>query len=147
MVFLDDILKRKLSVNNKVFKQRISNNPKNMATNGSSGVSSELLFHIKRTTRITDFAGDKSGATTSTDILGTFTELAAAKLAARSALASEGYVKGDFESFEENDGSGSWTHGDGVLAYAKAPAGQITSVPGSRDAPYYETKYRYFKTT
>ena len=51
-----------------------------------------------------------------------------AKLAARSALASEGYVKDDFESYEENDGKSTWTHGDGVLTFAKAPAGQIFEV-------------------
>jgi len=97
-----------------------------MATEGSNGATSDLLFHVKRT--VTDFAKDKSGATTSIDILGTFTDLAAAKLAARSALASEGYVKDDFETFEQNDGTGTWTHGDGVLAFAKAPAGQTFEV-------------------
>lgn len=97
-----------------------------MATNGSNGTSSELLFHVKLT--ITDLAKDKSGATTSTDILGTFTELSVAKSAARSALASEGYVKDDFESFEENDGEGEWAYGDGVLVFSKAPAGQTFEV-------------------
>jgi hypothetical protein len=97
-----------------------------MATNGSNGATSDLLFHVKRT--VTDFAKDKSGATKSTDILGTFTDLAAAKLAARSALASEGYVKDDFETFEQNDGTGTWTYGDGVLVFAKAPAGQTFEV-------------------
>lgn len=97
-----------------------------MAANGTNGASSELLFQVKRT--ITDFAEDKSGATKTTDILGTFTRLAVAKLAARSALASEGYVKDDFESYEENDGKSTWTHGDGVLTFAKAPAGQIFEV-------------------
>lgn len=69
-----------------------------MATNGT-GEASEFLYHVKRT--IIDFAEDKSGATQITDILGTFTELTAAKSAARSGLASEGYVKDDFETYEE----------------------------------------------
>lgn len=97
-----------------------------MAAEGTSEASSELLFHVKRT--ITDFAKDKSGATKITDILGTFTELAAAKLAARSALASEGYVKDDFETYEENDGKSTWAYGDGVLVFAKTPAGQTVEV-------------------
>ena len=97
-----------------------------MATNGTTGPASEFLYHVKRT--ITDFKNDKSGATQATDVLGTFTELAAAKSAARSALASEGYTKDDFEVYEENDGDSTWTHGDGILALAKAPAGQVFEV-------------------
>ena len=97
-----------------------------MAANGADHASGDLLFHVKRT--ITDFAEDKSGATQITDILGTFTELTAAKSAARSALTSEGYVKDDFDSYEANDGTSTWTHGDGVLAFAKAPAGQTFEV-------------------
>ena len=84
--------------------------------------ASELLYHVKRT--IVDFAHDKSGATQTTDILNTFTDLAAAKAAARSALASEGYVKDDFEKYEERDGTTEWKHGDGEIVFAKAPAGQ-----------------------
>lgn len=84
--------------------------------------TSEFLYHVKRS--ITEYAQDKSGATQIIDILGTFTILAAAKAAARGALASEGYVKDDFELYEENNGSEDWQFGDGVIAYAKAPAGQ-----------------------
>jgi hypothetical protein len=84
----------------------------------------DMLFHVKRT--VTDFAEDKSGATRTTDILGTFTDLTAAKNAARSALASEGYLKDDFATFETKSevDPEAWTHGDGVLIFAKAPAGQ-----------------------
>jgi hypothetical protein len=84
--------------------------------------SPELLYHVKRT--IIDFAQDKSGATQTTDIFGTFTDLAAAKAAARSALPSEGYLKGDFVEYEENDGTKDWKRGDGVIVFAKAEAGQ-----------------------
>jgi hypothetical protein len=90
----------------------------------AESVIPEMLFHVKRT--ITDFHEDKSGATRTTDVLGTFTDLTAAKNAARSALASEGYMKDDFEKFEvknETDPE-EWNHGDGVLIFAKAPAGQ-----------------------
>ena len=94
--------------------------------NGSelNGRTEEFLYHVKRT--ITDFADDKSGATRTTDILGTFTSLPAAKAAARAALASEGYIKDDFESFEVKDETNfeDWKHADGVLVFAKAPRGQ-----------------------
>lgn len=84
----------------------------------------EFLYHVKRT--ITDYHEDKSGATRITDVLGTFTDLHAAKLAARSALASEGYLKDDFDTFEQKDEANpeEWKHEDGVLVFAKAPAGQ-----------------------
>jgi hypothetical protein len=96
-----------------------------MSANGAPEESeAEFLYHVKRT--ILDFHEDKSGATQTTDVLGTFTELPVAKVAARSALASEGYLKDDFEVYEEKDSANpeAWKHGDGVLVYAKAPAGQ-----------------------
>jgi hypothetical protein len=97
-----------------------------MAANGTNDATEapEYLFHVKRT--ITDFAEDKSGATRVTDILGTFTSLAAAKNAARGALAAEGYIKDDFEVLEQKDEADSeeWKHGDGCLVFAKAPRGQ-----------------------
>ncbi|KAH6673282.1 hypothetical protein B0J14DRAFT_668145 [Halenospora varia] len=82
----------------------------------------EFLYHVKRT--ITDFHEDKSGATRTTDILNTFTNLQAAKSAAHAALVSEGFVKDDFEVYEENNGQEGWSHGDGAVVFAKAPAGQ-----------------------
>jgi len=93
-----------------------------MAANGAQ--ESEFLYHVKRT--ITEYDLDKSGATRITDVLGTFTDLTAAKLAARAGLASEGYIKDDFELLEvkEEVGSENWKHDDGVLVFAKAPAGQ-----------------------
>jgi len=83
---------------------------------------SDLLYHVKRT--ITDYLNDKSGATRTTDILGTYTDLAAAKAAARAGLASEGYIKDDFEVLEVKGETEEWKHADGVLVFAKAPAGQ-----------------------
>jgi hypothetical protein len=97
-----------------------------MAANGTNATTEapEYLFHVKRT--ITDFAEDKSGATRTTDILGTFTSLAAAKNAAHGALAAEGYIKDDFEVLEQKDETDpeEWKHGDGCLVFAKAPRGQ-----------------------
>jgi len=84
----------------------------------------EFLYHIKRT--ITDYHEDNSGATRMVDILGTFTELPAAKQAAFAALASEGYLRDDFEKYEAKNevDPEEWKHPDGVVAFAKAPAGQ-----------------------
>jgi hypothetical protein len=97
-----------------------------MAATESNGTTeaSEYLYHIKRT--ITDFAEDKSGATRVTDILGSFTSLAAAKNAAHGALAAEGYIKDDFEVLEQKNETDleDWKHGDGCLVFAKAPRGQ-----------------------
>lgn len=89
---------------------------------GNRDDAPELLYHVKRT--IIDLAQDKSGATQITDVLSTFTDLAAAKAAARSALLSSGYLRDDFEQYHENDGNKEWKHGDGVMVFAKAPAGQ-----------------------
>jgi len=84
----------------------------------------EYLYHVKRT--ITEYHEDKSGATRIVDILGTFTQLPAAKQAAYSALASEGYLRDDFESYEVKNEvePEAWKHADGVVVVAKAPAGQ-----------------------
>jgi len=81
----------------------------------------ELLYHVKRT--IIDYALDESGASQTTDILNTFTDLVAAKSASYSALFSEGYIKDDFVIYEENDGVKAWSHGEGVIVFAKAPSG------------------------
>ncbi|KAH9215178.1 hypothetical protein DL95DRAFT_364853 [Leptodontidium sp. 2 PMI_412] len=86
---------------------------------------SNLLYHVIRT--IIRFDEDSSGATRDVDILGTFTDLAAAKAAANVGLASEGYVKSDFELYEQKSelpAGEEWKRGDGVLVFAKAPAGQ-----------------------
>jgi hypothetical protein len=94
-----------------------------MATNiaNQNGVS-ELLYHVNRT--IIDFARDKSGATQTTDVFGTFTDLAAAKAAARSVLPSEGYSKEDFTQYEENDGTKEWIYREGGVVFAKALSGE-----------------------
>lgn len=62
------------------------------------------------------------------DILGTFTDLQAAKVAAKNGLFSEGYLKDDFAEYAENNKDEDWRHGDGVRVYAKAPAGQVFEV-------------------
>jgi len=87
-------------------------------------MADDNLYHVKRT--ITDYAEDKSGATRTVDILGTYTSLEAAKKAAINGLKGEGYLPDDFEVYEEKTPATAetWSHGDGVLVFAKAPAGQ-----------------------
>ncbi|RDL41146.1 Uncharacterized protein BP5553_01125 [Venustampulla echinocandica] len=82
----------------------------------------DQLFSIKRT--IIDYLQDESGATRYIDILGTYSKLDAAKAAARTALTDEGYIKDDFPTYDENDGKKQWTHGDGVIVFAKMGSGQ-----------------------
>lgn len=93
-----------------------------MATNDTP----DQLFSIKRT--IINYLQDESGATRYIDILGTYSKLEAAKAAARTALPDEGYIKDDFPIYDENDGKKQWTHGDGVIVFAKMGAGQELSV-------------------
>lgn len=55
----------------------------------------------------------------------TFTDLAAAKNEARSLLSKEGYEADFFSKYDVNDGTTSWTHGDGVIVYAEGPSGEL----------------------
>ena len=89
----------------------------------STNITQEpLLYHVKRT--VIDLTEDKSGATRITDIEGTYNNLHAAKEAATHALASEGYLESDFDTLSVKAVDEEWTHADGVLVLAKAPAGQ-----------------------
>jgi hypothetical protein len=83
----------------------------------------ESLYHTLLT--VTDFHDDTSGYTRSTYPLGTHTSLPAAKDFAADALEKLNYQPDDFEEYAvQKPGSAEdWTHGDGVIAYAKAPAG------------------------
>jgi hypothetical protein len=73
---------------------------------------------------IIDYYKDESGATRINDVLGTYTSLPAAKAAALTAIKDSGYERDDFEVYEEKSRIvENWTHGNGVLVYAKAPSG------------------------
>jgi hypothetical protein len=99
----------------------------------------ENLYHVKRT--IIDFYKDVSGATQTTDILGTYTSLPAAKAAAQSCLGVEGYKPSDFTVYKEKEKtSEDWPYGDGVLVYAKDAAKQEFRV--SIDTKPNETKLK-----
>jgi len=93
------------------------------ATTESQNNTSEYLYHVKST--MIDYPGDKSGATRSTEILGTYVDLAAAKAAASSALFNQGFKEDDFVTYETKNSSGNeeWKFGDGIITFAQTPAG------------------------
>lgn len=86
----------------------------------------DLLYH----TTLVVYGGneDLASRARSAFVLGTHTALAAAKAFSSTALQGLGYEPSDFVEFAVNDGTGEWTHGDGVVVYAKAPAGQEFAV-------------------
>lgn len=85
----------------------------------------ELLFHTTLT--VIDFHIDTSGSTQSVYVLGTHTTLESAKAFTLKALEGLGYQADDFDEFETRTPDKEWTHGDGILVYAKAPAGRMFS--------------------
>jgi len=83
--------------------------------------SSENIYILKR------YATEKrepDGSTEDVTLFGTYTDLAAAKKASYSILQFEGYEKEFFATYDLNDGSTEWTHGDGVMVYAETPTGE-----------------------
>ncbi|KAJ9130307.1 hypothetical protein NKR19_g9944 [Coniochaeta hoffmannii] len=84
----------------------------------------ELLYHTLLT--VIDFHDDTSGYTRSTYPLGTHTSLSAAKAFAAHALEKLNYQPDDFLEYAvrtPQTPEDAWTHGDGTVVYAKAPAG------------------------
>ncbi|CAI4214503.1 unnamed protein product [Parascedosporium putredinis] len=88
----------------------------------------DTLFHTLLT--VIDYHVDPSGGTQSTYVLGTHTDLPAAKAFSKHALQDLGYERDDFATYEEASAASTsgWSHGDGVIVHAKAPAGQIFNV-------------------
>ncbi|KAK0724455.1 hypothetical protein B0H67DRAFT_483110 [Lasiosphaeris hirsuta] len=84
----------------------------------------DLLFHTVLT--VIDFHADTSGSTRSVYILGTSTSLQSAKTFSLTALEGLNYTPDDFEEYQTRAtiSAEEWTHGDGVMVYARAPAGQ-----------------------
>lgn len=88
----------------------------------------DLLFHTMLT--VIDYHTDTSGSTRTVYVLGTHTALEAAKAFSLTALSDLGYTPDDFAEYETGAKipASEWTHGDGVIVYAKAPAGQVFTV-------------------
>lgn len=84
----------------------------------------EQLYHTTLT--VVDFHKDTSGAIRDVYVLGTHTTISAAKSFALRALTHLGYQPDDFAEYATrlDTPPESWKHGDGVMVYAKAPAGQ-----------------------
>lgn len=107
-------------------------------TQTESQTTPDTLFHTVLT--VIDYHTDPSGGTRSTWVLGTHTELPAAKAFARKSLSELGYERDDFDLYEEAPAGGAltpdvtganmkeWTHGDGYIVWARAPAGQVFEV-------------------
>jgi hypothetical protein len=86
--------------------------------------SPELLYHIILT--VIDYHIDPSGAKRSIYVLGTNATLETAKTFAFRFLDTLRYKPEDFVEYAIHSSSTEeWGHGDGVLVYAKAPAGQV----------------------
>lgn len=85
-------------------------------------MAAELLYHT--ILKVVDYNIDRSGSTQTLYVLGTHTELKAAKQFAANALQSLGYVPEEFAVFESHQPGQDWRHGDGVMVYAKAYSGQ-----------------------
>ena len=85
--------------------------------------SPELLYHTTLT--VIDYHEDPSGAKRSVYILATHANVEAAKAFAPKALNELGYEPDDFQEYAVRSSSEEWKHGDGILVYAKAAAGQV----------------------
>ncbi|CAK7206142.1 hypothetical protein SEUCBS139899_008927 [Sporothrix eucalyptigena] len=88
----------------------------------------EFLYHT--TLVVYDGSRDPSNRSRSAFVLGTHTTLPAAKNFAATALQGLGYEPSDFEEYAVHNTKSSeeWTHGDGVVVYAKAYSGQEFAV-------------------
>ena len=93
------------------------------ATNGDTvpGLP-ELLFHTTLT--VIDYHTDTSGSTRTVYPLGTHITLEAARTFASRALQQLNYQPDDFEEYKIWTPDASWTHGDGVVVYARDFGGQ-----------------------
>jgi len=108
--------------------------------NGNGLNTPDLLFHTVLT--VIDYHADTSGSTRTFYILGTHTNLPAAKAFSQSCLTHLGYAPDDFTTYSTSatTSPSEWTHGDGVAVYAKAPAGQefvvsIDTTPNNESLP------------
>ncbi|KAK4107075.1 hypothetical protein N656DRAFT_785688 [Canariomyces notabilis] len=95
-----------------------------MAESNDSHPIPDQLYHTTLT--VVDYHLDTSGSTRDFYVLGTHTTVSAAKAFALGALKSLGYQPDDFADYTTrlDTPPESWTHGDGVMVYAKGAAGQ-----------------------
>jgi len=84
--------------------------------------TAELLFHTTLT--VIDYNADTSGSTRTVYVLATHTTLEAAKGSASTALQGLQYAPEDFALYDIHEPGRDWSHGDGVVVFAKLHAGQ-----------------------
>lgn len=82
----------------------------------------EQLFNTLLT--VVDYSHDSSGATHTTFVLKTHGTLEAAKKFASHSLESINFKADDFQVYRIRNASEVWTHGDGVLVFARSFDGQ-----------------------
>ena len=114
-----------------------------MASNTEENTAAipELLFHTVLI--VVDYHTDTSGSTRSVYILGTHTSLTAAKDFSQKALHTLNYEPEDFAEYAARSTfpkDQEWRYGDGIMVYAKAPAGQefhvgIDTKPNTESLP------------
>jgi hypothetical protein len=116
----------------------------------------EYLYIIKHTQ---SSPKDPKGDSEKVTLYGTYTDLSAAKKVARKILEEElSLEKSFFKVFDINTGLKEWTHGDGVMAYAVAPEGEIYQVKietginhlglnGNSEGKIESTLYHVLQTT
>lgn len=91
----------------------------------------DLLYHTVLTVDERNAAPGKQSPIPRVYVLGTHAQLDAAKSFATQVIPTLGYDKSDFDVYEEKttpESAETWKHGDGIVVYAKAPAGQIFTV-------------------
>ena len=88
--------------------------------------SNDTLYHVKSI--VINFYTDPTDAIQKVEIVGTYTDLAEAKVAAKKAFFDLGYRADLFEEYLGKEGSSSWTFGDGTSVHSRAPTGEDFTV-------------------
>lgn len=102
----------------------------------------ELLYHVLLT--VIDYHNDPSGAQRSTYVLGTQGSIESAKSSAYRVLNALRYTADDFAEYAVHSShQGTWRYGQGVLVYARTPAGRafLISVQATPNDDRFPAQY------
>ncbi|GKU22588.1 unnamed protein product [Fusarium langsethiae] len=105
-------------------------------------VQPELLYHVLLT--VINYHEDPSGARRSTYVVGTRGSIEFAKSSAYRVLNALRYTVDDFDEYSVHlSHQGTWRYGEGVMVYARTPAGQtfLTSVQASPNDDQFFVRY------
>jgi len=120
-------------------------------------IDTENLYHVILET--SHIAHDPNSEVDKVRICGTYTALPAAKGAAHRCLFDAGYEQEWFTTFDtQHKGGSNWSHGDGVIVYAVAPAGDtfatkiatspnVSGFKGNADGKIEQDLYHVVHTT